>query len=143
MTTESTRSDSLIERTESVADEEGAGREMQAANLFDLRRIIGGLFIAYGILMTILGITDSDAEIQKAAGVNINLWAGLGMLAFGALMMAWALWRAPGGAAAARRAAARGRGRGRHVGRRRAGLTLRRGQPADSARHGARRPERE
>jgi len=93
MTTESTRSDSLIERTESVADEKGAGREMQAANLFDLRRIIGGLFIAYGILMTILGITDSDAEIQKAAGVNINLWAGLGMLAFGALMMAWALWR--------------------------------------------------
>src|SRR3954451_6198230 len=93
MTTESTRSDSLIERTESVADEKGAGREMQAANLFDLRRIIGGLFIGYGLLLTILGITDSDAEIQKAAGININLLAGLGMLAFGVLMITWALTR--------------------------------------------------
>jgi hypothetical protein len=85
--------DSLIERTESTAAEKGGGRSMQAANLFDLRRIIGGLFVAYGILMTILGLTDSDAEIAKAAGININLWAGLGMLVFGALFILWSLWR--------------------------------------------------
>jgi hypothetical protein len=63
------------------------------ANLFDLRRIIGGLFIVYGLLLTILGLFDSQQEIDKAAGVNINLWAGLGMLVFGLLMIAWALWR--------------------------------------------------
>jgi hypothetical protein len=86
-------SDPLISETEQQGRKAGAGRAMAAANLFDLRRIIGGLFIAYGLLLLILGITDSDAEISKAAGININLWAGLGMLVFGALMMAWALLR--------------------------------------------------
>ena len=68
-------------------------RVAKAANLFDLRRIIGGLFVAYGVLMTILGITDSQAEIDRAAGVNINLWTGVGMLAFGIFMIAWAVTR--------------------------------------------------
>ena len=65
----------------------------RAANLFDLRRIIGGLFIVYGLLLTVLGLFDSQEEIDKAAGVNINLWAGLGMLVFGLLMITWALTR--------------------------------------------------
>ena len=69
------------------------GRVAAAANLFDLRRIIGAVFIGYGVLLTILGLFDSDAEIEKAAGVNINLWAGLGMLVFGLLMITWALTR--------------------------------------------------
>ena len=63
------------------------------ANLFDLRRIIGGLFIVYGLLLTILGLFDSQKEIDKAAGVNINLWAGLGMLVVGGLFMLWAFTR--------------------------------------------------
>jgi hypothetical protein len=74
-----------IEATES--------RVAKAANLFDLRRIIGGVFIALGVLLAILGLFDSQQEIDKAAGVNINLWTGLGMLAFGLLMMTWALTR--------------------------------------------------
>ena len=57
-----------------------AGREAQAANLFDLRRIIGGLFLLYGVILTVVGLVDSDAEIARAAGVHINLIAGLGML---------------------------------------------------------------
>jgi hypothetical protein len=65
----------------------------KAANLFDLRRIIGGVFVGYGILLTILGLFASDADIEKAADVNINLWAGLGMLVFGLLMFTWALTR--------------------------------------------------
>jgi hypothetical protein len=68
-------------------------RVAQAANLFDLRRIIGGVFVLYGVLLTVLGLLDSQEEIDKAAGVNINLWAGLGMLAFGLLMITWALTR--------------------------------------------------
>jgi hypothetical protein len=70
-----------------------SSRASKAANLFDLRRIIGGVFVGYGVLLTILGLFDSQKEIDKAAGVNINLWAGLGMLAFGILMFAWALSR--------------------------------------------------
>jgi hypothetical protein len=65
----------------------------KTANLFDLRRIIGGLFVVLGLLLAILGLFDSQEEIDKAAGVNINLWAGLGMLALGLLFVAWALWR--------------------------------------------------
>jgi hypothetical protein len=68
-------------------------RVAQAANLFDLRRIIGGLFVVYGVLLAVLGLFDSQKEIDKAAGVNINLWAGLGMLAFGLLFITWALTR--------------------------------------------------
>jgi hypothetical protein len=69
------------------------GREAQAANLFDLRRIIGGLFLLYGLILTITGLGDSDAEIAKAAGVHINLLAGLGMLALGGFFVAWGLLR--------------------------------------------------
>jgi hypothetical protein len=76
--------------TETPASE---SRVAQAANLFDLRRIIGGVFLALGVLLTILGLTESQAEIDKAAGVNINLWTGLGMIIFGILMVIWALAR--------------------------------------------------
>jgi hypothetical protein len=65
----------------------------RAANLFDLRRIIGGLFVVYGVVLAALGLFDDQEAIDRAAGVNINLWAGLGMLAFGILMIAWALAR--------------------------------------------------
>src|SRR6058998_2803710 len=74
-------------------DHGDGGRAMQAANLFDLRRIIGGLFLLYGTVLTIVGLTDGKAAIAKAAGVHINLVAGVGMLILGALFVAWALWR--------------------------------------------------
>ncbi|WP_328494575.1 hypothetical protein OHS59_18875 [Streptomyces sp. NBC_00414] len=65
------------------------GKSATAARLFDIRRIIGGLFVVYGIIVTIAGITASDADIDKAEGVNINLWTGLGMLALGLFFLAW------------------------------------------------------
>jgi hypothetical protein len=74
-------------------DQTTGTREAQAANLFDLRRIIGGLFLLYGVVLTIAGLTDSDAEVAKAAGVRINLYAGLGMLLLGGFFVAWALLR--------------------------------------------------
>jgi drug/metabolite transporter (DMT)-like permease len=68
-------------------------RAMQAANLFDLRRIIGVLFTVLGILLFVMGLFESQEEIDKAAGVNINLWGGIGMLVLGLLFVAWALLR--------------------------------------------------
>jgi hypothetical protein len=79
--------------TDQPANEPKGRRAAEAANLFDLRRIIGGLFLVLGILLVILGLTESQAEIDKAAGVNINLWAGLGMLALGGVFVVWALTR--------------------------------------------------
>ncbi|MCM3299585.1 hypothetical protein ACWEPD_14925 [Streptomyces pseudogriseolus] len=65
-----------------------------AARLFDIRRIIGGLFVLYGVIVMIAGFTASDADIDKAEGVNINLWTGLGMLILGLLFLLW-LWLRP------------------------------------------------
>ena len=43
--------DPLVERTESTAASEGGANVAQAANLFDLRRIIGGVFGVWGVLL--------------------------------------------------------------------------------------------
>ncbi|MEU0130993.1 MULTISPECIES: hypothetical protein [unclassified Streptomyces] len=60
-----------------------------AARLFDIRRIIGGLFVVYGVIVTIAGISPSDADLEKAEGVHINLWTGLAMLALGLFFLIW------------------------------------------------------
>ncbi|MFK4106710.1 hypothetical protein ACI2L1_43040 [Streptomyces sp. NPDC019531] len=60
-----------------------------AARIFDLRRIIGSLFVLYGVIVTIAGINPSDATLDKAEGVNINLWTGLGMLLLGIFFLVW------------------------------------------------------
>ena len=63
--------------------------ESAASKLFDLRILIGGLFTLYGVLLTIYSFFTTEAEIQKAAGININLWLGLGMLVLGLLFLLW------------------------------------------------------
>ena len=63
--------------------------ESAASKLFDLRVLIGGLFTLYGVLLTVYGFFTSDAEIQKAAGINMNLWLGIGMLVLGLLFLLW------------------------------------------------------
>ncbi|MEV4442206.1 hypothetical protein AB0K09_25020 [Streptomyces sp. NPDC049577] len=69
--------------------EELERRSATAARLFDVRRIIGGLFVVYGIIVTIAGLTASDAALKKAQGINLNLWTGIGMLALGAFFLVW------------------------------------------------------
>jgi NADH:ubiquinone oxidoreductase subunit 6 (subunit J) len=63
------------------------------ANRFDIRRIIGGVFVLYAVILIITGIVGSDEVKNKAAGINVDLWTGLGMLVVGALMIFWALSR--------------------------------------------------
>jgi hypothetical membrane protein len=79
--------------TEADTPEVDAATAAKAANRFDIRRIIGGLFVVYGLILTVVGIVGSDAVKHKAAGINVNLWTGLAMLVVGALMVAWALMR--------------------------------------------------
>lgn len=57
--------------------------------MFDLRWLIGGLFTVYGVLLTVVGLFDSQAAVTKAQGVRINVWVGLGMLAFGLFFLLW------------------------------------------------------
>ena len=55
--------------------------------------VIGGVFTLYGIVLVVLGMFGAHPTKVKASGININLWAGLGMLALAALMVTWALTR--------------------------------------------------
>lgn len=69
--------------------EELERRSNTAARLFDVRRIIGGLFVVYGVIVTIAGISPSDADLAKAQDIRINLWTGLAMLALGIFFLVW------------------------------------------------------
>jgi hypothetical protein len=70
-----------------------AGDAERAANLFDLRRIIGGLFAIYGVILIVLGLGASDAEKEKAAGWNLNLYVGIALLVISAIFLIWAFTR--------------------------------------------------
>lgn len=85
--------DKFISEAEQAEQESRAAR---AANLFDVRRFIAGLFILYGLILFVLGIGASDADVEKAAGVNVNLWTGLAMLVVGGIFLAWAFARPVG-----------------------------------------------
>jgi hypothetical protein len=89
--------DSTTEAREEIERTEEAAVDEQTANRFDIRRVIGGLFVIYGVILTVVGFGASPADKHKAAGININLWTGLGMLAVGVLFVVWALWRPVGG----------------------------------------------
>jgi hypothetical protein len=62
-----------------------------AAKLFDLRVLIGGLFLVYGVMLTVAGFFTSSKDLAKASHININLWMGIGMLVIGGFFTAW--WR--------------------------------------------------
>lgn len=65
-----------------------------AARLFDLRMIIALLFGIYGVVLTIMGLANTtQAEIDQAGGINLNLWSGLAMLLVAGAFMAWVLLR--------------------------------------------------
>src|SRR3954469_22827855 len=90
-TPDSPSGDPLIAQSEQA--EIDAQRAAKAARLFDIRRLIGGLFVIYGVILVVLGLGESDASIAKSAGININLYAGAGMLAVGVLFLIWAFAR--------------------------------------------------
>jgi hypothetical protein len=64
------------------------------AGLFDLRYVLALLFVVYGVVLTVMGIGfTSQAGLDKAAGVNINLWGGIVMLLVGIVFAVWARLR--------------------------------------------------
>jgi hypothetical protein len=83
--------DPLIEQAEGAR--ETTASDARALDLLDIRRIIGLLLAIYGVILLILGLGASDADIEKAADININLWTGVGMLVAAAVFIGWALAR--------------------------------------------------
>jgi hypothetical protein len=71
-------------------------RPALSAILFDLRSVIGLLFVVYGIVLTILGIIgETPEELAKAGGIALNLWTGLVMLVVGIGFYVWAFVKPP------------------------------------------------
>jgi len=93
VTTENRTGDELIDEAEQAEEERGGASDERAANLFDIRRIIGGLFLLYGIVLTVMGFGASDADLRRADGVNVNLGVGITLLIVASLFIAWALLR--------------------------------------------------
>jgi hypothetical protein len=64
------------------------------AGAFDIRNFIAALIGAYGLVLTLMGLfATSDADLDKAGGLAVNLWAGIGMLVFAAVFALWARLR--------------------------------------------------
>lgn len=57
----------------------------------DIRWAIGLLFVTFGVLLAGFGATSDASLYVRSLGVNVNLWWGIVMLAFGAVMLALAV----------------------------------------------------
>ena len=53
----------------------------------DIRLPIGLMFAIIGLLLTVFGLVSDGAIYRRSLGININLWWGLALLAFGAVML--------------------------------------------------------
>jgi hypothetical protein len=64
---------------------------VRSTRRFDLRRILGALFVVYGLIVGIIGLTDlgTEAAGKQTGGIAINLWTGLAMLVLGGLFFLW------------------------------------------------------
>jgi hypothetical protein len=64
----------------------------------DIRAPIGGLFTVLGVMLAVYGALAGEANSSRA-GVNIDLWWGVVMLAFGVLLLVLARRAMSGGGA--------------------------------------------
>jgi hypothetical protein len=85
------RTRSEMEPTGATDEEEIHAARM--ANRFDIRRIIGALFLVYGVVLVITGVVGDHAVKTKASGINVDLITGACMIVFAILMITWALLR--------------------------------------------------
>ena len=70
---------------------EGKPVKTRRAGAFDMRNFIAGLLGIYGVVLVIYGIIgSSDTQLAKSDQVNINLWAGIGMVVVSAFFVTWA-----------------------------------------------------
>lgn len=64
------------------------------AGTFDIRMFIAMLIGLYGVVLVLMGLVGTPEEqLARAGGLNINLWAGLGMVVTAALFVLWARLR--------------------------------------------------
>ena len=57
----------------------------------DLRLPMGLMFTLFGAILAVFGMVSDRAIYQRSFGINVNLWWGLVLLAFGLVMLALAM----------------------------------------------------
>jgi len=57
----------------------------------DLRLPIGLMFSIFGVMLLAFGVLSDAAIYQRSLGINVNLWWGFVLLAFGLVMLGFAL----------------------------------------------------
>jgi hypothetical protein len=57
----------------------------------DIRLPIGVMFSLFGAIITIFGLVSDPKIYECSLGININLWWGLVMFAFGTFMLIMAV----------------------------------------------------
>lgn len=53
----------------------------------DLRLPIGLLFSLFGVILVVYGLVSDSGLYARSLGINVNLWWGLVLLAFGLVML--------------------------------------------------------
>jgi hypothetical protein len=85
--TETTRTDVRTETQQATPRRHQAGA-------FDIRNFIASLIGLYGVVLVLMGLFGtSESDLARAGGLNINLWAGVGMVLFAAGFVLWARLR--------------------------------------------------
>lgn len=75
--------------TPGAMTEEQKAALVRSTRRLDLRRILGGLFVLYGVITTIVGIVHWNTDPEKTGGIHINLWVGISLLIGGGLFFLW------------------------------------------------------
>jgi len=52
----------------------------------DIRFPIGLMFLIIGLIITVFGAVSDRQIYNRSLGINVNLWWGIVLLAFGAIM---------------------------------------------------------
>jgi membrane protein implicated in regulation of membrane protease activity len=60
---------------------------MSLGTRLDVRIPIGAMFTLFGAIIAVFGLVSDPAIYQRSLNININLWWGLVMVAFGGVLL--------------------------------------------------------
>lgn len=83
-----------VTQTQTTTRTEARAEQAHRARVFDIRTFISLLIGLYGVVLVLMGLFGtSDSDLERAGGLNINLFAGLGMVVVAGAFQIWARLR--------------------------------------------------
>jgi hypothetical protein len=69
---------------------QGGGKARKTAGLFDIRTFIAALLGFDGLVILLMGLFgDQSTTVNQEPPININLWAGLGLILAAVIFESW------------------------------------------------------